>query len=147
MNRYFPAFTALAAALLLSACATGRVTVAYGTSPEELIQRAHEASDRNRFGHALQFYKAMLELFGDEPALAVNAKYEIGFIHERRRDFDEARFWLNAVLDLYAEPGGELLPDKFRVLALIVLERMGDSRARRQPRSVPAPIITGQPGT
>jgi len=111
--------------MLVSACAT----VAYvpaDLTPEELVQRAQEASDRNRPNQALQFYEALLERFPHEPAWVVNAKYEIGFIHERQGNFDEARTWLNAALALYDAPGGGLLPEKFRVLSHIVLARIDE---------------------
>jgi len=144
MKHLFHPF-ALLTALTLSACVTGPVTIPHDISSEELIQRAHEASDRNRFGQALQFYQAMLELFPDDPALVVNAEYEIGFIHERRRNFDEARIRLEAVIARYGQPGADLLPEKYRVLAGIVLERIGDRRSAGRLARVHEPIITRPP--
>jgi len=134
---------AILLALFFSACAT-RLTIPYDLSPEELIQRAQEASDRNRFNHALQFYKALLERNPDNLALVVNAEYEIGFIHERRRNFDESRIWLNRVLERYEAPGGEALPEKFRVLATIVLERV-EERDRGRGSRARQPQLAQQP--
>ena len=124
------AVSAILVTLLLSACAT-RLVISYDLSPQELIQRAQEASDRNRFAHALQFYKTLLERFPDNPDLVVNAMYEIGFIHERRRNFDESRVWLNGVLEFFDTHEGEALPEKFRVLANVVLERIDERENRR----------------
>jgi len=124
---------AILSVLFFSACAT-ELNIPYELSPEELIQRAQEASDRNRFNHALQLYEALLERNPGNLALVVNAEYEIGFIHERRRNFDEARIWLNRVLERYEAPGGEALPEKFRVLAHIVLERVEERDRGRRPR-------------
>ena len=121
---------AILAGLLLSACATTLV-ISYDLSPEELIQRAQEASDRNRFGQALQFYETLLERFPNNPELVVNAMYEIGFIHERQRNFDESRVWLNGVLDFFDAHEGAALPEKFRVLAILVLERIDERENRR----------------
>ena len=132
MKRLPLAVSAVLAALLLSSCAT-RLAISYDMSPEELIQRAQEASDRNRFEVALQFYEALLIRFSDNPALVVNAMYEIGFIHERRRNFFAARVWLNRVLEQYEAPGGEALPEKFRILAHIVLERVEERDRGRIP--------------
>jgi|GEM_PF-755892 len=134
MKRLPLATFAILLALSFSACAT-RLNIPYDLSPEELIQRAQEASDRNRFNHALQLYEALLERNQDNLALVVNAEYEIGFIHERRRNFDEARIWLNRVLERYEAPGGEALPEKFRVLAQIVLERVEERDRGRRPRT------------
>lgn len=128
------AFFVLPAVLFLASCATGSFYIPQNLSPQELIQRAQEASDANRFGEALQYYNALLERNPDNLSLVVNAEYEIGFIHERRRNFDEARKWLNSVLARYEQPGGESLPPKFRVLARIVLERI-DEREIHLPGS------------
>ena len=133
MKRLPPASFALLAVLFFSACATGRINISYELSPEELIQRAQEASDRNRFNHALQFYQALLDRNPGNLALVVNAEYEIGFIHYRQRNLDEARVWLNTLLERYEAPGGEALPEKFRVLAHVVLGRI-DERENRRPR-------------
>jgi len=119
----------LAAALPLSACATGSQNVPDGLSPEELIQRAQEASDRNRFNHALQLYGAVLDRFPGNLEAAIAAEYEIAFIHYRRRNFGEARAGLNAVLGRYDAPDGEFLPEKFSILATIVLERIDEREA------------------
>jgi len=147
MKRFPLATLAILLALFFSACATGRLNIPYDLSPEELIQRAQEASDRNRFNHALQFYKALLERNPDNLALVVNAEYEIGFIHERRRNFDEARIWLNRVLERYEAPGGEALPEKFMVLAQIVLERVEERDRGRRPRARQAeePLLAQPP--
>jgi len=133
MKRFSLAAPALLAALAVLACATGRANIPYGLTPAELVQRAQEASDRNRPHQALQFYEALLERFPHEPAWVVNAEYEIAFIQYRHlRNFTEARQGLLAVLERYEAPGGEALPEKFRVLAHVVLERIGDRETRRR---------------
>ncbi|MCL2608331.1 MAG: hypothetical protein FWD94_00280 [Treponema sp.] len=118
---------ALLVPLFTVACGTGNLTIPEGLSPAELIQKAQEASDRNRHGEALQYYRALLERNGDVPELVVNAEYEIAFIHYKRRNFAEARAEMRALLERYdASDGGEL-PEKFRILAEIVLARMEDT--------------------
>ncbi|MCL2600198.1 MAG: hypothetical protein FWD88_03355 [Treponema sp.] len=130
MKRLSLAAFALLAALLLPACAT-RLTIPYDLSPEELIQLAQEASDRNRFNHALQYYEAVLDRNPGNLDLVVNAEYEIGFILYRQRNFFQAKAWLNHLLERYDAPGGEMLPEKFRVLAVIILGRIEERETRR----------------
>jgi len=129
MKRLSLALLALPALLFL-ACATGRLNIPYDLSPEELIQRAQEASDRNRFNHALQIYQALLDRNRHDLAWVVNAEYEIAFIHYRQRNFDQAREGFNTLLARYEAPGGEFLPEKFRVLANVVLARIDEREAR-----------------
>jgi len=116
--------------------------IPYDYSPEQLIQRAQEASDRNRFNLALQFYQALLDRNPDNLVWVVNAEYEIAFIHYRQRNFGVARAGLYALLERYEEPGGEFLPEKFRVLAHVVLGRIAERETQRFSRgrwTVPEP--------
>jgi tetratricopeptide (TPR) repeat protein len=107
--------------VFLSACAT-TVTISGDLSPEELIQRAQEASDRNRYNVALQYYEALLDRNRDSIDLVITAKYEIAFIHYKQKKYDEARAELTEVLEYYNTPDEELLPQQYKRLAQKVLE-------------------------
>ena len=115
-------------------CATGPLTISYDLSPPELIQRGQEASHRNRFAHALQYYEALLERFPFDTDYVLAAEYEIAFIHYRQRRFDMARTGFNNILERYDHPDAELLPPQFRVLSLIVLARIDEAESSRRRR-------------
>ncbi|MCL2193600.1 MAG: hypothetical protein FWB78_09425 [Treponema sp.] len=134
---------ALPLGLFLFSCASTQ-NIPYDLSPEQLIQRAQEASDRNRFNLALQFYQALLDRNPHNLTWVVNAEYEIAFIHYRQRNFGVARAGLYALLERYEAPGGEFLPEKFRVLAHVVLGRIAERENQRFSRgrwTVPAPPV------
>jgi outer membrane protein assembly factor BamD (BamD/ComL family) len=123
---------ALLAAFLASSCATGPVNISPETSPEELIQRAQEASDKNRYKAALQYYEALLERNLTNIDLVCTAEYEIAFIHYKQKKYDLARGEFNELLERYNTPDAELLPQQFRTLSLIVLERI---KAKEEERA------------
>ena len=89
---------ALGIVLLFCACAS-TINIREDLSPAELIQRAQEASDRNRYRTALQYYEALLERNRDNIDLVITAKYEIAFIHYKQRKYEQSRSELNAVLE------------------------------------------------
>ena len=120
------------AALFLCACATGKVTISPNMTPSEIIQRAQEASDKNRYNQALQYYQALLERNPTNIDLICTAEYEIAFIHYKQKKFIRARAGFNALLDRYNEPGGEHLPPQFKLLALKVLERIDEKEKPRK---------------
>ena len=126
-------FFPLGIALFVSACAS-TVVIPDDLSPAELIQRAQEASDRNRYNIALQYYEALLERNRDNIDLVITAEYEIAFIHYKQRDFQQARAGFNSVLEYYDSPDAELLPPQFRRLSEIVLARIDE---REQQAMVP----------
>jgi tetratricopeptide (TPR) repeat protein len=113
-----------AAVLCLGACATGNLVIPEELTPAELIQRAQEASDRNRYSQALQYYTALLERNRTNIDLVCTAEYEIAFIYYKQKKYSQAKEDFNALLERYNAPGGDLLPPQFKRLATIVLERI-----------------------
>ena len=124
MKRYCQKLPALVAALILSACASSGVTIPQNLSPAELIQRAQEASDKNKYSTALQYYEALRERNPGNADLICNAEYEIAFIHYKQKKYALAKEEFNALLERYNAPGGEYLPQQFKLLAKKVLERI-----------------------
>ena len=102
-------------------------------SPAELIQRAQEASDRNRYNVALQYYQALLDRNSSNLNLVCTAEYEIAFIHYKQRKYTQSRAELNALLERYNTPDAELLPQQFRRLAIIVLQSITEKENARFP--------------
>ncbi|MDR3146369.1 MAG: hypothetical protein LBU21_08830, partial [Treponema sp.] len=90
--------------VLLSACATGPAEIPDDAGPEELVQRAQEASDRNRFKLSLQYYQEILERFPSNIDFICAAEYEIAFIHYKQRKYNQARDELKALLGRYEGP-------------------------------------------
>jgi len=122
---------ALAAALCFSACATGTLNISQDLSPSELIQRAQEASDRNRYNYALQYYQALLERNLTNIDLVCTAEYEIAFIHYKQKKYVQARTEFNTLLERYETPEERYLPQQFKLLSLKVLERIDEKEKTR----------------
>jgi outer membrane protein assembly factor BamD (BamD/ComL family) len=129
MNRLFFALTI---ALLFSACAS-TVNISEDLSPAELIQRAHEAMDRNRYKTAIQYYQALYDRNMSNTDLIITAEYHIAFIHYKQGKYEQARAELNAVLEYYNTPDEELLPQHFKRLAQIVLQSIETKEKRKNP--------------
>jgi outer membrane protein assembly factor BamD (BamD/ComL family) len=124
--------------LCLAACATGPLTIPDDLTPAELIQRAQEASDRNRYNHALQYYEALLERNSTNIDLVCTAEYEIAFIYYKQKKYSQAKKGFNSLLERYDAPEGEHLPPQFQRLATIVLERIKEKEtplANRKKKS------------
>ena len=117
--------------LLFSACATTHIPD--DLSPAEIIQRAQEASDHNRYRVALHYYQTLLERYPFDIDIVCAAEYEIAFIHYKQRKYTEARAGLNALLERYDSPDQELLPPQFRRLAHIVLDSITEKEKPRFP--------------
>jgi outer membrane protein assembly factor BamD (BamD/ComL family) len=127
MNRLFFALTLT---LLFSACAS-TVNISEDLSPAELIQRANEAMDRNRYKIAIQYYQALRDRNMSNTDLIITAEYHIAFIHYKENKYQQAREELNAVLEYYKTPDEELLPQHYKRLSQIVLQTIEEKENRK----------------
>ena len=125
------AVTVCLSALGISACATTKVNIPQELSPAEIIQRAQEASDRNRYNQALQYYEALLERNWDNSDLVCTAEYEIAFIYYKQKKYPQAKEGFYALLERYNGPDAAMLPQQFRLLANKVLERINEKEKPR----------------
>ncbi|MDR1586342.1 MAG: hypothetical protein LBS57_02665 [Treponema sp.] len=123
----------LGAALFIPACASTAANISEELSPAELIQRAQEASDRNRYKTALQYYEALRDRNSTNIDLICTAEYEIAFIHYKQKKYSAAKEEFNALLERYNTPDEELLPQQFKRLAGIVLERIAEKEKPKFP--------------
>jgi len=114
------------AALCVTACGAGKMNIPQDMTPAELIQRAQEASDRNSYKAALQYYTALLERNSTNIELVCAAEYEIAFIHYKQKKYNLAKEGFKSLLERYDAPDGDLLPPQFKRLSNIVLERIND---------------------
>jgi outer membrane protein assembly factor BamD (BamD/ComL family) len=106
---------------LTAACASGPEDVDDTITPAKLVQKAQEASDRNRHNQALGYYGLILERFPDRIEYVCAAEYEIAFLHYKQKKYGSAESELRALLARYEGPDAELLPPQYRILANIVI--------------------------
>jgi outer membrane protein assembly factor BamD (BamD/ComL family) len=118
-------------ALLLASCASGPVVIPGDITAEELIQRAQEASDRNRYAVSLQYYEAIRERFPEDLVNACAAEYEIAFIHYKQKKYAEAKDEFTDLLSRYEDPDEELLPPQFKILSTKILAKIETIEQRR----------------
>ena len=123
---------AFAFAIFFSACASS-INISNDLSPAELIQRAQEASDKNRYNAALQYYQALNERNRSNIDLIITSEYEIAFIHYKQKKYQQAKNELTDVLGYYNTPDEELLPQHYKKLSKIVLERIENREKKLIP--------------
>jgi outer membrane protein assembly factor BamD (BamD/ComL family) len=128
MKSFFLIFSVV---LVVAGCVTGPVNIPGELTAEELIQRGQEASDRNRYNVALQYYQALLDRNPASIDMVCAAEYEIAFIHYKQNKYTEAKGEFNALLGRYNTPDQELLPQQFKTLSNIVLERMAEKEKQK----------------
>jgi outer membrane protein assembly factor BamD (BamD/ComL family) len=110
--------------VLIASCSSGPAEIPSDLTAEELIQRAQEASDRNRYSLSLRYYEAILERFPNDLGNVCAAEYEIAFIHYKEKKYPEAKDEFTALLARYEDPDEEILPQQFKILSAKILEKI-----------------------
>jgi len=121
-----------AVVLLAVSCASKPVVIPDDLTVMELIQRAQEASDRNKYKVSLQYYETIIERFPSDIDSICAAEYEIAFIHYKQKKYDIAKVEFNNLLERYNTPDEELLPPQFKVLSEKILAKITELENARK---------------
>ncbi|MDR2803336.1 MAG: outer membrane protein assembly factor BamD [Treponema sp.] len=122
---------AILLSITLFSCVTGNIVIPTDLTTGELVQKAQEASDKNRYDTAAMYYNAVLERFPNDREAVCGAQYEIAFIHYKQKKYAEAEDELLSLLSLYNAPDGDLLPRKYFILSSTVLENIKNASAKK----------------
>lgn len=120
----------LFAAVLALSCVTGPVEIADDLTPAELIQRGQEASDKNKYSVALQYYSAVIARFPFDIDSILAAEYETAFIHYKQKKYSAAKAEFRGILEKYDTPDEELLPPSFKILSNMLLKKIAEAESR-----------------
>jgi predicted Zn-dependent protease len=93
---------------------------------------AQEASDKNKYDLALQYYAAVLDRYSGDGESVCAAEYEIAFIHYKEKKYDMAKQELNDLLVRYESRDAELLPGQYKILAGIVLDKIAEKQVVKE---------------
>lgn len=121
-------FSILFISVLVTACGSSRVTIPDNLSPEELIQKGQEASDKNKYNQSIQYYEAIIKQYPFHLDEICAAEYEIAFIHYKQKKYDMAVTEFNTLLSRYDTPDEQLLPPQFKRLATLVLAKIAEKK-------------------
>ncbi|MDE6774681.1 MAG: hypothetical protein K2J14_08695, partial [Treponemataceae bacterium] len=89
----------LAAALLALAACTTNTVIPDDASAKELIQRGQEAYEKNRNKEALAYFTAVVDRYGSDPALYIEARYEIAHLYMKRKNYEAAAPVLQEIIE------------------------------------------------
>ena len=121
-------------AFLAVSCASRPIAIPDNLTVMELIQRAQEASDRNKHRVSLQYYETIIHRFPYDIDSICAAEYEIALIHYKQKKHEIAKNEFSLLLERYNNPDGELLPPQFKILAQKIMDRIKEQENRKRKR-------------
>lgn len=118
----------LAVALIALAACTTNTVIPEDASAKELIQRGQEAYEKSRNKEALAYFTAVVDRYGSDPALYIEARYEIAHLYMKRKDYEHAAPVLQEIITLYANYPIGTFPASYQKLAQLELAKIPEDR-------------------
>ena len=90
----------------------------------QIIQMGQNYVGNSDFSSAEFCYNTVIERYGSDPAIYVEAKYELGRVYLAQRKYDKAYYAFNEVLQIYDSGYSAMLPGAYKKLCIISLEQI-----------------------
>ncbi len=105
--------------LAIFSCQSTQVVIPADATETELTKQAQLAYDSGNTKAAKEYYKAIIERFGDNTESLVIAKYELAHLYIKEKDYKNAQPILEEILGLYEADFSNTLPPEYKKLAQI----------------------------
>ena len=100
-------------------------------SAQELIQNGQSAFEDGHYKQALRYFNAVVERYEDDPAVYIEAKYEIGHLYMKRKKYKAAVPILEEIRDIYPQVPPGTLPAAYEKLARLELAKLTDEQLEK----------------
>ena len=89
----------------------------------QIIQMGQNYVGNNDYKAAEYCYTTVIDRYGSDPAVYVEAQYELGRIYLAQRKYDKAYNIFNEILDIY-DRYGAMLPGAYKKLCTLSIEQI-----------------------
>lgn len=106
----------LVAICAITSCATTK-EITPDLTAQQIMQLGQEAYSNGDYKSAEFYYTATLTRYGMDTQIYIQARYEIGHIAIRTKDYEKAYRNFNEILTIYDSVGAGVLNPSYKVLA------------------------------
>lgn len=113
--------------LSITACASIK-EIPEDLTAAQIIQLAQNAYDLRDYANAVNCYETVIDRFGSNTIIMIEAKYELGHVYLTEKKYDKAYAIFKEILDIYDQvPYGDL-PGSYKKLATIGMSQIPDNK-------------------
>jgi outer membrane protein assembly factor BamD (BamD/ComL family) len=111
-----------------SGCKSAPVVITDNMTSQELIQKGQDAYQNNDDGNALKYYQAVIDRYGSDKAVYVEARYEIGHLYMKQQKYKEAEPIFTEIQEIFRSSLPGTLPAAYNKLAEIELAKIPSNK-------------------
>lgn len=117
----------LTAGAMLFSCQTMPL-IPNDMSAQELIQNGQSAFESGNYKASLHYFNAVVERYPEDPAVYIEAKYEIGHLYMKKKQYKAAVPILEEIRDIYPLVPPGTIPAAYEKLATLELAKLSDEQ-------------------
>ncbi len=122
--------TCIASFFLLFSCASLK-SVPQDLTAAQIIQMGQNYLDTGDYKSAELCYNTVLERYGTNASVYVEAKYELGNVFYKSKQYQQAYDTFTEILDIYGYSQGQL-PGAYKKLAQIGLDKIPENKITKK---------------
>ena len=126
MKKLIPFAACFIALSLFASCKTLKQVPEDKTSAQ-IIQMGQNYAGNSEFKSAILCYNTVIDRFGSNPTVYVEAKYELGRIFLTQRKYEKAYSTFTEILEIY-DSYSAMLPGTYKKLCLISLDQIPEKQ-------------------
>ena len=120
-------FSVIFASAVITSCQSVPKDIPTDLTAREIVQKAQNASNNGNNKAAEVYYKTLLERYGMDTSIYIEANFEIAHLCIKQKRYEEATSRLNDILSIYESSAPGELPAQFKKLASIDMAKIPDS--------------------
>lgn len=109
--------------VFISSCATVK-EIPENLTVSQLIQKGQSEYTAGRYANAEVYFSVAIQRFGTDAAVYVEAKYELGHLYIKTKDYKNAYSALTEVISIYDYASSSGIPTAYKKLSQIELEKI-----------------------
>lgn len=116
--------TVLASSVLLLASCASTPNIPEDATATQLIQMGQDALENSNYKAAEVYYMAVIQRYGTDTNLYIEARYELGHTYLQQKKYDEAYTSFSEILAIYENAEYGSVPGSFKKLAQIGMNNL-----------------------
>lgn len=129
MKKTFILISTLLVLLGATACQTTK-EIPTNLSAAQLIQNGQNAYGSGDYKLAEKYYQTTIQRYGNNTENYIEAKYELGHLYIKTKDYNKARETFDEIIELYSYDTTHELPASYKKLAQIGLSKIPATKTK-----------------
>ena len=97
-------------------------------TPQQLIQNGQNEAQKGKYKNALKYYQAVIDRPEVTPANYIEARYEIGHLYMKKKDYKAARPIFEEIQEMFLNTMPGTLPEAYNKLTDIGLAKIPNTK-------------------